>query len=61
MVIETSTTVSYLHKLRKAEFEMKQLTAKNKQLYDENCELSARLLEIKLILKSNGITDYEDW
>ena len=61
MVVETSTAVSYLHKLQKAEFEVRQITSKNKKLYDENCELSARVLELKQILKSNGIPDFEDW
>jgi hypothetical protein len=61
MIIETTSTVNYLHKLRRAEFEIRQITSKNKKLYDENCELAARVLELKQILKSNGIPDFEDW
>ena len=61
MIIETTSMVNYLHKLRKAEFEIRQITSRNKRLYDENCELSARILELKQLLKANGMPDFEDW
>ena len=61
MIIESSMAISYLHKLRKAEFEIKQLRSKNSNMYDENYELSARVTEMKQVLKAHGIPDYDQW
>ena len=61
MIIESSMAVSYLHKLRRAEFEVKQLQNRNATIYDENCELSAKVTEMKQILRAHGIPDYEQW
>ena len=61
MVVESSLAIDYLKKLRKAEFEIKQLQYKHSQLFDENLELSEKVMELKQVLKNNGIPDYEDW
>ena len=61
MIVESSLAINYLRKLKKAEFEIKQLKHKNANMYDKNCELSARVTELKQILKAHGIPDYEEW
>lgn len=60
MVIESSLAINYLRKLRKAEFEIKQLQHKQVQMFDENYELLQEVAKLKAMLKSNGISDYED-
>lgn len=61
MIVESSLAIDYLKKLRKAEFEIKQLQNKQAQMFDENFELSQEVMELKQVLKNNGIPDYEGW
>lgn len=61
MIVELSLAIDYLKKLRKAEFEIKQLQNKQAQMFDENFELSQEVMELKQVLKNNGIPDYEGW
>ena len=57
MIIESSLAINYLNKLRRAEFELKQLKQKNVTLFDEKFALSIRVDELEHILKSHNIPD----
>ena len=57
MIIESSLAINYLHKLHRAEFEIKQLKSKNVNLYNENFALSVKLDELHRILKSHNISN----
>lgn len=61
MLIESSMSVSYLHKLRRTEFENKQLKQKNADMFDDNYKMSNKINEMKQVLKTNGIPDYDNW
>ena len=61
MLIESSMSVSYLHKLRRTEFENKQLKQKNADMFDDNYKMSTKINEMKQVLKTNGIPDYDNW
>lgn len=57
MLVESSMAVSYLHKLRRAEFENRQLKQRNADMFKDNYELSEKVTEMKKALKSQGISD----
>lgn len=61
MLIESSMSVSYLYKLRRTEFENKQLKQKNADMFDDNYKMSTKINEMKQVLKTNGIPDYDNW
>ena len=61
MFIESSMTVSYLHKLRRTEFENKQLKQQNANMFDDYYKMSTKINEMKQVLKTNGIPDYDNW
>lgn len=61
MLIESSMSVSYLHKLRRIEFENKQLKQKNADMFVDNYKMSNKINEMKRLLKTNGIPDYDKW
>lgn len=61
MFIESSMSVSYLHKLKRTEFENKQLKQKNADMFVDNYKMSNKINEMKRVLKTNGIPDYDNW
>ena len=69
MMIENSRTVSYLHKLRKKEFKVKQLehsivkvVDENSELISENNRLQTKIGDYKKFIKSCGLPDFDkDW
>ena len=61
MLIESSMAVSYLHKLRRIEFENKQLKQQNADMFDNCYKMSIKINEMKHVLKTNGIPDFDNW